>query len=120
MRDAARGVRGLPGGAKKKWQPDADIAGAFGASALDAGDAGYERTLGLWLNCQRAETRRAIGVLTGIRAALGQDVPREFLAAIADEPDEAAAMAESWAAEMKAAEDRERRRAADAVELGAM
>lgn len=49
----------------------------------------HETRLGLWLNRDRTETRRAVGVLQAISAAFSNKIPKGFFEAVADTPEEA-------------------------------
>lgn len=87
MRGAPDAILRLPQRAKKKYQADADLAGAFGSACL--GRVGYEQRLGLWLNCHRAECRRAIGIVTGLGSVFSGGLTPELADALADSDDEA-------------------------------
>lgn len=85
-------VRRLHGIAKKKYRPIADVAGCYGATAIQRrGGIGYETFVGLWLNIERTETRRAYGVLKGIGGAFGESLGQEWFAALYDSEEEAEA-----------------------------
>lgn len=61
----------------------------YGAAALPEID--HETRVGLWLNLGRTETRRAVGMLEGMAAAMGDKVPKKFYEALAETPEEAEA-----------------------------
>lgn len=69
MCSTAEGIRELAASAKKKYRPDADIAGLFGHSALPPCDCEHERLFGIYLNIDRVYRASSRGVVEGIRVA---------------------------------------------------
>ena len=68
-------VRGLLGWCKKKFQPHADYAGAYGSDGLRdqfGGTIPYECYVGLWLNTSRTSVRNARGILIALNGVLSK------------------------------------------------
>ena len=76
-------------------QPWADIAAVYGLAALDqpgGPQRDYELLIGLALNQERTETRRAYDLLRAIRDSREPVVPLDYLLATSDDPEEAVAI----------------------------
>ena len=83
----------MDGCAKKKYQPIADLAGAYGATVIGK-RIDYEGQFALWLNIHRIEIRRGRSILVGINSALSDQPSKELIEAVTEDEDQAKAVYE--------------------------